>query len=153
MTANIQDRKYNCNTLSLLEDRKCMFEGKCRHSMVVYKLDCKSYIGKTQHTLKARIKEHLHDTWKVIKSGRNKFGDDWFVSGGYACSDAFSKYCANLCRDFRTSNQVRALMKQMMVPTILRRGEGGPLYEVVMNLVLQNMHDEKKRNTLPFQIK
>lgn len=61
--------------------------------MVVYELNCKvtgkSYIGKTQRTLKIRTKEHLADTWKVIRSGRNKFGKDWYGSGGYKSADAF----------------------------------------------------------------
>ena len=55
-----------------------MYDGIGERSMVVYKLKClitgKSYIAKTQRTLKTRTKEHVNDTWKVISNRRKKFG-------------------------------------------------------------------------------
>ena len=80
--------------------------------MVVYELICKntgkSYIGKTQQTAKIRTLQHFYGVWKVIESGRNKFGDNWFGAGGYARADAFAKHFANQCRECANSNAVRA---------------------------------------------
>ena len=105
----IQDMKCNYKALSLLDDGKCIFEGNCRRSMVVYELKClltgKSYIGKMQRTLKVRTKEHLYNIWRVIESGRTKFGrSNWYGSGGYSKADAFSEHFGNLCRDCNNSN-------------------------------------------------
>jgi len=78
-----------------------MYDGICRESMVVYDLSCKftgkSYIGKTQCNFKTRTKEHINDVWKVIETGRKIFGHNWYGSGGYAKTDAFSKHFANIC--------------------------------------------------------
>ena len=67
--------------------------------MVVY--DClgtlcnKSYVGKTQVYAKTRISmQHIIDVWKVIESGRMKYGENWFGSGGYKKADAFAKHFA-----------------------------------------------------------
>ena len=108
---NLQWRKCSCNKLSKLEDRKCMYDGECEITMVVYELKFlmtgKSYIGKTQRTLKTRTKERINGIWNVISSGRNKFGKKWFGSGGYAGADAFSKHFGNLCRSYSSGNQMR----------------------------------------------
>ena len=125
--SDLMDMTCNCNKASTLEDGKCMYEGQCRRSMVVYELQHattkKSYVGKTQCHLKTRTKQHVYDVWKVIESGRQKFGEDWFGSGGYAGADAFSKYFGNQCRDCNSSNEVRAKMKTIMIPTILWQGD------------------------------
>ena len=96
--------------------------------MVVYELKClttsKSYIGKTQRTLKIRTKEHIYDTWKIISSGGKKLGKNRFGSGGYAGADAFSKHFGNLCRTCSSGNQMRQRLKKIMIPTILWQGEG-----------------------------
>ena len=125
---NLIDRACNCNVRSLLEDGSCMYDGECRKSMVIYELKCKStgksYIGKTQRHLKVRTREHIHDMWKVIESGRKNFGLTWWGSGGYARADAFAKYFGNLCRSCNNSNEVRRMMKKIMIPTILWQGDG-----------------------------
>ena len=125
---NFVDRECNCNAQSLLEDGSCMYDGICRKSMVVYDLVCKvtvkSYIGKTQHNFKTRTKEHINVVWKVIETGRKKFGRNWYGSGGYAGDDTFAKHFSNICRDCTNSNQVRQMMKSIMIPTILWQGEG-----------------------------
>ena len=94
-----------------LEDGKCMYDGIWERSMVVYELKClikgKSYVGKTQRTLKTRTKEHINDTWAVISIGRTKFGKKWFGSGGYAGADVFSEHFGNLFRSCYNSNQTR----------------------------------------------
>ncbi len=72
------NRKCNCNVRSKMKDGRCMYDGKYRRGMVAYELKCKitgkSYIGKTQLYLKDRTKQHVNDIWKVIESGRKKFG-------------------------------------------------------------------------------
>ena len=88
------------------------------------KVTGKSYVGKTQRNFKTRTKEHINDVWKVIETGRKKFGHNWYRSGGYVGADAFSKYLANIYRDCTNSNQVRQMMKHIMMPTILWQGEG-----------------------------
>ena len=67
--------------------------------------------------------EHVHDVWKVIVSGRAKFGENWYGSGGYSGADAFAKHFAHLCRDCRNYNEVRAKMKEIMQPQIVWKGE------------------------------
>ena len=57
------------------------------------------------------------------KSGRAKFGENWYGSGGYSGADAFAKHFAHLCRDCRNYNEVRAKMKEIMQPQIVWKGE------------------------------
>ena len=79
MYSELADRPCNCNVKSLLPNGKCMYGRKCTTSMVVYELKCKvtgkSYIGKTQDYLIKRTQQHV-DVWKVIESGRAKYGHD-----------------------------------------------------------------------------
>lgn len=79
--------------------------------MVVYELKCKvtgkSYIGKTQDYLIKRTQQHV-DVWKVIESGRAKYGH----GGGYKGADAYAKHFAHLCREEGNSNQVKAKLKK-----------------------------------------
>ena len=72
---------------------------------------------------KTRTMEHMHDVWKVIESGRAKFGENWYGSRGYSGADAFAKHFAHLCRDCRNYNEVRAKMKEIMQPKIVWKGE------------------------------
>ena len=59
--------------------------GKCREAAVVYKVKCRCcnsfYIGKTQRYLKARIWEHVRETWKVIEKNRS------WNSGNNSCDE------------------------------------------------------------------
>ena len=123
---NLRDRECNCDTRTLTASKECLFEGKCRRSMVVYELYCKlsgkSYYGKTQQYLKKRTMQHIQDVLKIIQSGRTKFGPDWYGSGGYNKPDSFSKHFANLCRECNNYNEVRAKMKTIMKPSILWQG-------------------------------
>ena len=120
---NLRKRECNCNISTLTHDNECWFGNECHRSMVVYKLHCtlteKSYCGKTQQYLKSRTMQHVQDVWKVIESGRRKFGPDWFGSGGYAKADSFSKHFANLCRECNNYNEVRAKMKTITKPSIV----------------------------------
>ena len=82
---NEMDRPCNCDK-RLKKGNLCWWGGNCRQATVVYELLCKetkkSYIGKTQRYFKTRTMEHVHDVWKVIESGRAKFGENWYGSGG-----------------------------------------------------------------------
>ena len=79
MYSELADRPCNCNVKSLLPNGKCMYGRKCMTSMVVYELKWKvtgkSYIGKTQDYLIKRTQQHV-DVWKVIESGRAKYGHE-----------------------------------------------------------------------------
>ena len=66
--------------------------------------------------------QHISDVWKIIETGRRKFGDNWYGSGGYAKADSFSKHFANLCRECNNYNEVRAKMKLIMTLSILWQG-------------------------------
>ena len=92
--------------------------------MVVYELKCKvsgkSYIGVRPTGLSEKEDSTTcGDVWKVIESGRAKYGENWFGSGGYGKADAYAKHFAHLCRDCGNSNQVKAKLKEIMVPSIL----------------------------------
>lgn len=122
------DRPCNCNVKTLLADGRCMYDGDCRKSIVVYEHQClitgKSYIGKTQQHHKQRVSiEHFADVWKVIQTGRAKYGNKWTGSGGYAGADSFAKHFANLCRDCNNRNEVNAKMKEISAPRILWQGD------------------------------
>lgn len=81
------------------------------------------YIGKTQRYLKKRTAEHIGDVWKVVESGRDKFGEGWFGNGGYERSDSFAVHFADHCRDCNNSNEVKAKMKRLMDVKILWQGK------------------------------
>ena len=58
-----------------------------------------------------------------INSGRTKFGNDWFGTGGYAACDAFAKHFAQHCRELPNKNAVKAWLKENVEPTILWQGD------------------------------
>ena len=120
-------RPCNCGRNSKTEDGKCLWNNECRVSFIVYELRCKrtgkSYVGKTQHHFKARTKQHFYDVWKVIESGRKKFGASWYGTGGYARADAFAKHFAQQCRECPNSNAVRAKLKTIVESKILWQGD------------------------------
>jgi hypothetical protein len=88
--------------------------------MVVYNLECKlcdsHYVGKTQQYLKDRTNDHFYDVWKVVETGKKKFGPNWKGSGGYARADAFAKHFAQHCRDWQK-------LKTIVTPTIIWQGD------------------------------
>ena len=59
----------------------------------------------------------------MIQSGRKNYGDKWYGNGGYSRADSFAKHFANLCRECRNLNQVRAKMKKIMIPSIIWQGD------------------------------
>ena len=81
-----------------------------------------AYVGKTQQYPKTGISEHIERVWKVIASGRKKFRPNWYGTGGYDRADAFSKHVGEICRDYNSSNGIRAKMKNILEPTIVWNG-------------------------------
>ena len=76
--------------------------------------------------MKTRIKELIYDTWRVISNGSRNFGENWFVSRGYAGADAFSNYFGNLCQNCSNSNQMRQKLKNNdSNNSLARRRESG----------------------------
>jgi hypothetical protein len=73
------------------------------------------YKGKTQRYFKKQKGEHFCDVWKVIETGRKKFGPNWKGSGRYTQADAFAIHCAQHCCDPRNSNDVRAMLKEIII--------------------------------------
>ena len=94
---------------------------------IVYKVrdktTCMAYVGKNHRYLITRTAEHIEDVWKVIASGRKKFGPNWYGTGGYDRADAFSKHFGGIYRDCNSSNEVRAKMKIILEPTIVWQGD------------------------------
>jgi hypothetical protein len=76
-----------------------------------------------QCTVATYTKEHVNDVWKVIKSGRRKFGPNWHGNEGYKRVDTFSKYFANLYREWNKSNKMCPKMKCMVTPRIIWQGD------------------------------
>jgi hypothetical protein len=124
---DLADKKCNCNAKSKTKDGRCYYDDECRKSMAVYNNEClicaEEYIGKTQDYLKNRTRAHFGDVWKVIETGRKKFGEAWYGTGGYLRADAFAKHFAEHCRDEPNSNAVRAKMKEICKTTILWQGD------------------------------
>jgi hypothetical protein len=89
---------------------------------IVYELCDKTtgmaYVGKTQCYLKNRTAEHIVDVWKVIASGRKKFGPNWYRTGGYNRADVFSKHFGEIFRDCKNSNEVCSKIKNILETSV-----------------------------------
>jgi hypothetical protein len=70
---DFQDLPCNCYKSSKV-DGKCIYNGDCRKSCVVYKVTCKlcdlPYIGQTQQKLKVRIGRHLGEVKQRVVEGK-----------------------------------------------------------------------------------
>jgi len=66
---DFENLECNCNSKSKT-DGKCVYGGKCRHSIVVYKATCKIcdkfYVGNTQQKLKLRMNQHYMDVRNLV---------------------------------------------------------------------------------------
>ena len=143
---NMRDRAYNCNISTLRSDKTCLFEGNCRKSMVIYELHCKttgkSYYGKTQQYLKTRTMQQVSDVWKIIETGRKKFGMSWHGSGGYVWDDSFSKHFAELCRECITQRGAgKDEVNYYFINSLARRPY--PLHEICTCDAMQNLYGRK----------
>ena len=68
---------------------------------------------KNTNYLKSQTHQHIGDVWKVIESRNKKFGPNWRGMGGFVRADAFAQHFGNICREFKTFNQVKAKMKKL----------------------------------------
>ena len=70
---DLMDRECNCYLPSKV-NRKCVYEGKCRHQCIIYEVECSMcddiHIGKTQKTLKKRMDGHFSDLLHLLKNGQ-----------------------------------------------------------------------------------
>ena len=70
---DFEDAPCNCIRASKV-NRKCMFNGECRKSIVVYKAECQKckmfYIGNTQTKLKLRTNLHLGEVHTLVNKGK-----------------------------------------------------------------------------------
>ena len=66
---DFQDLTCNCNAASKINN-KCIYNSKCRTSIVVYKATCKVcekfYVGNTQQHLKKRMNQHFSETRSLV---------------------------------------------------------------------------------------
>jgi hypothetical protein len=66
-------RDCNCNVRTLVNGQ-CAYNGKCRHSVVVYKASCKCckkyYIGNTQQKLKDHMSGHYNDVRALVNANK-----------------------------------------------------------------------------------
>jgi len=66
---DFQDLTCNCNAASKINN-KCIYNSKCRTSIVLYKATCKVcekfYVGNTQQHLKKRMNQHFSETRSLV---------------------------------------------------------------------------------------
>ena len=95
---DFMDLDCNCRRCSTVNGR-CIYGGKCRKSIVIYKATCKDcgcyYIGNTQQKLKLRMNTHFSETRDLINNGNS--------------SDSFAKHFASHFKDKNsiTRNEIR----------------------------------------------
>ena len=67
------DRPCNC-TPTTLANGKCLYNGQCRTSCIVYEVRCKTtgdiYKGNTHEKLKYRMAGHYSDVQRLIQKGK-----------------------------------------------------------------------------------
>ena len=70
---DVKNLPCSCNARSKVDD-KCIFNGECRISIVIYKSTCtstgKSYIGNTQQKVKKRFEWHLGDVCNLANKNK-----------------------------------------------------------------------------------
>jgi GIY-YIG catalytic domain len=81
-----------CNCRKKNNQDTCKYNNMCRHSLIVYKVECKNtgkiYIGNTQQHFKTRMAQHARDV--KMKKLQNKN------------SDSFASHFADQLRNFET---------------------------------------------------
>ena len=117
----------NCTAPSLHEGA-CVYGGKYRQSTIIYSLKCKIcdmiYVGKSQQHFKQRTQQHMGEAWKHATAMKKKHGhENWEDAGGSCGADAFAKHFGSHVRHTKNSNEVRAIIKSLLDPTILWQGD------------------------------
>ena len=71
ISRDFKQRDCNCNVANKDAKGKCIFNGQCRTTCVIYELQCKiskkKHIGQTQQHLKERTNQHFNDVVKLKK--------------------------------------------------------------------------------------
>jgi hypothetical protein len=98
---DFEELKCNCRKSAKNEKNVCIYNGKCRTSIVVYKATCeqtgKVYIGNTQQHLKKRMQQHVQDVKNLVKKDKK--------------SDSFAAHFAPLIPRETDAKNVRNLVK------------------------------------------
>ena len=86
LSKNLQSLDFATLPCNCPKNTKCIYGGKCRTSIVVYKAICektgKAYIGNTQQFVKKRMQQHVQDVRRLVISDKS--------------SDSFAAHFANL---------------------------------------------------------
>ena len=103
---DFMDHDCNCQSSNKDENDLCIYKGKCRRSIVVYKATClicsMPYIGNTQQQLKARMDQHFGDVVKLVNKGDKS---DSFASH-------FAKHFSDDKKDVKVKRKdVRSMVK------------------------------------------
>ena len=96
VSEDFKDRPCNCCRKLRNRNGQCVYRGKCRRSITVYKATCKDghyYIGSTQQHLKLRFKKHFNEVRDLIHHGKR------------ACS--FAAHVAN-CDQLKEKERISA---------------------------------------------
>ena len=110
---DFMDLPCNCSKRTTI-NVKCVYGGRCRHSLVVYKVTCKAtgkfYIGNTQQKLKKRIDAHLGETCDLVNKSK--------------ASDSFARHFAE---QFTTEAKItRNDVREKIYVEILWKGRAVP---------------------------
>jgi len=110
-SADFADLPCNCNRSSKVNG-KCMYNGECRKSIVIYKAECAEckmcYIGNTQQKLKLRVNQHLNEVCALVNKGKT--------------SDSFAKHFAKHHTSQRTEKLTIGEARKKVNVSILWQG-------------------------------
>jgi len=110
---DFMDQDCNCNNKTKVNGQ-CVYEGKCRKSIVVYKATCKLcdkyYIGNTQQKLKKRMDQHFGETVDHVNRGIKSD----------SLANHFAEHLANLSSNKDANRQ---MIRQMVKMEILCQGK------------------------------
>ena len=88
VSEDFKDRPCNCCRKLRQNNGKCIYNSKCRRSLLVYKATCTDghyYIGSTQQHLKSRMNSHFGEVRDLINRKKG--------------ADTFARHCANQLKE------------------------------------------------------
>jgi GIY-YIG catalytic domain len=120
------------NLLCNCRQKPCKYNNVCRHSLVVYKVECtnmgKVYIGNTQQHLKKRMSQHARDVRRKKEQNIN--------------SDTFTSHFADQMRLFPDFSHT--LLKFMMTCSIIwQLSQSSLCTEIIWDSQLYFMQERK----------
>ena len=113
------DRPCNCCSKLCKNNGECIYRGKCRKSLVIYKAICSDgrfYIGSTQQHVKARMNGHFGNVRDLINHDTP--------------ADSFATYCADKLETKEGSQRVKAGDARNLVKSVDILWQGHPLSTV-----------------------